>query len=111
VIAPVSGEDDASVHGILELRQTITRLAARLGVPAPTLIAVLTRWQPHQISSRRIEAALIAADLAPAAKIRSRSAAMVRAAERRVPIAISDPDSSVALAYRALIVPLAGAGV
>jgi chromosome partitioning protein len=111
VCAPVSGEDDASVHGILELRQTITRLAARLGVPAPTLIDVLTRWQPHRVSSRRIEAALIAADLAPAAKIRSRSAAMVRAAERRVPIAISDPDSSVALAYRALIEPLAGAGV
>jgi chromosome partitioning protein len=111
VIAPVSAEDDASVHGILELRQTITRLAARLGVPAPTLIAVLTRWQPHRISSRRIEAALIEADLAPAAKIRSRSAAMVHAAERRVPIAISNPDSSVALAYRALIEPLAGAGV
>jgi chromosome partitioning protein len=111
VIAPVSGEDGASVHGILELRQTITRLAARLGVPAPTLIAVLTRWQPHRISSRRIEAALIEADLAPAARIRSRSAAMVRAAEYRVPIAISDPDSSVALAYRAPIEPLAGAGV
>src|SRR5450755_653796 len=32
VIAPVSGEDEASVHGILELCQTITRLVARLGV-------------------------------------------------------------------------------
>jgi chromosome partitioning protein len=111
VIAPVSAEDDASVHGILELRQTITRLAARLGVPAPTLIAVLTRWQPHRVSSRRIEAALIEADLAPAARIRSRSAAMVRGPQRRVPLAISNPDSSVALAYRALIEPLAGAGV
>jgi chromosome partitioning protein len=111
VIAPVSGEDDASVHGILELRQTITRLADRLGVAAPTLIAVLTRWQPHRISTRRIEAALTRADLAPAARIRARSAAVVRAAECRVPLAISDPDSSVTLAYRRLVEPLAGAGV
>jgi chromosome partitioning protein len=111
VLAPVSGEDEASVHGILKLRQTITKLAERLGVPAPALIAVLTRWQPHRISSRRIEAALIRADLAPAARVRARSAAVVRAAECRVPLAISDPDSSVALAYRRLVEPLAGAGV
>jgi chromosome partitioning protein len=110
VLAPVSGEDEASVHGILELRQTITKLAERLGMPAPALTAVLTRWQPHRISSRRIEAALVRADLAPAARVRARSAAVARAAECRVPLAISDPDSSVALAYRLLVEPLAGGG-
>jgi chromosome partitioning protein len=44
VVAPVSGEDDASLHGIRELRQTLRRLAQRLGSPAPDLVAVLTRW-------------------------------------------------------------------
>jgi chromosome partitioning protein len=112
VIAPVSGEDDASVHGILELRRTILRLAARLDVPAPVLVAVLTRWAPRRVSSRRIESALIEADLAPVARVRSRSAAVARAAECGVPLAVSDPDGSVALVYRELISPLsAGAGV
>ena len=31
VIAPVSAEDEASIHGVIELRQTISRLAKRLG--------------------------------------------------------------------------------
>lgn len=31
VIAPVSAEDEASIHGVIELRQTISRLARRLG--------------------------------------------------------------------------------
>jgi chromosome partitioning protein len=111
VIAPVSGEDDASVHGILELGDTVTRLAARLGVPAPRLIAVLTRWQPNRVSSQRIEAALARAGLAPAARIRSRSAAIVRAAECRVPLAISSPDSVMALAYRELVESVTGVSV
>jgi chromosome partitioning protein len=116
VIAPVSGEDDASVHGILELRGTIARLAARLGVPGPALVAVLTPWAPYRLSSRRIEAALIEAGLAPAVRVRSRSvrsrsAAVVRAAESRVPLAVSEPDGSVALTYRDLISLLAGVGV
>jgi chromosome partitioning protein len=34
VLAPVSAEDEASLHGIVELRQTIARLSERLGVPA-----------------------------------------------------------------------------
>jgi hypothetical protein len=60
VIAPVSAEDEASLHGIVELRQTITRLSERLGVPTPDLVALLTRWQRHRISSREMEDALIA---------------------------------------------------
>lgn len=75
------------------------------------MIAVLTRWQPHRISSRRIEAALICADLPPAARIRARSAAVVRAAESRVPLAVSDPDSSLTLAYFRLVELLAGVNV
>ncbi|MDQ6729477.1 MAG: AAA family ATPase [Actinomycetota bacterium] len=35
VLAPVSAEDEASLHGIIELRQTIARLSERLGAPPP----------------------------------------------------------------------------
>jgi chromosome partitioning protein len=44
VIAPVSAEDQESLHGILELRRTIRRLAERLDRPAITIVAILTRW-------------------------------------------------------------------
>lgn len=108
VLAPVSAEDEASLHGILELRVTITRLVERLAATAPGLIVVLTRWQPQRISSRRIEDALIGYDLAPAARVRLRSAAVARAATERVPLALSAPDSSPALAYQLLVEQLAG---
>src|ERR1019366_1334389 len=74
VLAPVSAEDEASLHGIVELRQTIARLTTRLGVPAPDLIALLTRWQRARISSREMEDVLIAEGLAPLGRIPSRSA-------------------------------------
>jgi chromosome partitioning protein len=102
VLAPVSAEDEASLHGIVELRQTIARLSERLGVPAPGLIALLTRWQRHRISSREMENALIAEALAPVGRIPSRSALISRAAARRVPVALSAPDSSPAIAYVSL---------
>jgi chromosome partitioning protein len=52
VIAPVSAEDEESLHGIRELQRTVRRLAQRLDRPALEIIAVLTRWAPHRISSR-----------------------------------------------------------
>lgn len=108
VLAPVSAEDEASVHGILELQQTMARLAERLGVPRPELFAVLTRWQRHRISSRNAEDQLAAQGLTPAAWIPSRSALIARAAARRVPLAVSDPDSYPALAYQHLAELLEG---
>jgi hypothetical protein len=108
VLAPVSAEDEASLHGIVELRQTIARLSQRLGLPAPGLIALLTRWQRHRISSREMEDALIAEALAPVARIPSRSALISRAAARRVPVALSAPDSSPAVAYASLTDTLMG---
>jgi chromosome partitioning protein len=99
VLAPVSAEDEASLHGIIELRHTITRLTTRLRVPAPTLVALLTRWQRHRVSGRAIEDALHTEGLPPAARIPARSALIARAAARRIPLAISDPDSPPALAY------------
>jgi chromosome partitioning protein len=103
VLAPVSAEDEASVHGILELRATITTLARRLRAPTPELIVVLTRWHQHRISSRDIEDQLVAADLAPSARIRLRSAAVTHAAAARIPLAVSAPDSPVALGYEHLV--------
>jgi chromosome partitioning protein len=102
VLAPVSTEDEASLHGIVELRQTIARLGERLGVPAPTPIALLTRWQAQGISSRQMEDALAAVGLAPLGRIPARSALIARAAARRVPVALSAPDSSPAVAYALL---------
>ncbi|MGH2869079.1 MAG: ParA family protein [Solirubrobacteraceae bacterium] len=102
VLAPVSAEDEASLHGILELRRTIARLTERLDVPRPQLVAVLTRWQRHRISSRSAEDQLATEGLTPAARIPSRSALIARAAARRVPLAVSERDSSPAVAYQQL---------
>jgi chromosome partitioning protein len=108
VLAPVSVQDEASLHGISELQQTIAKLAERLGVRAPDLVAVLTRWQRHRISSRETEAALVTAQLVPVARIPSRSALIARAAARRVPLAHSEPHSSPAVAYGYLAETLVG---
>jgi chromosome partitioning protein len=103
VIAPVSAEDEGAVHGIVELQGTIAKLADRLGVAAPRLFAVLTRWVPQRISSQTIEDALIDQHLTPAGRIRLRAAAVAHAANARVPLAASAPDGSVAPAYQAVI--------
>jgi chromosome partitioning protein len=110
VLAPVSAEDEASLHGIVELRHTIARLATRLGAPTLDLIALLTRWQRARISSREMEDALIAEGLPPLGRIPSRSALITRAAARRVPLALSAPDSLPALAYASLAEALEEAG-
>ena len=68
VLSPVSAEDEGAVHGILELRATITKLAARLGGDTPQLIALVTRWSPTRISSRTVEHRLTEAGLAPAGR-------------------------------------------
>ncbi len=107
VLAPVSAEDEASVHGVVELRGTIIRLSERLATPAPELMVVLTRWQPYRISSRAVEQRLIDVELAPTARVRARSAAIARAAATRVPLVLSDPDSSAAIGYTRLVEQLA----
>ncbi len=102
VIAPVSAEDPASLHGIRELCRTVRRLAERLDRPALEIVAILTRCAPQRISSRAIEGALVDEGLTPAVRIPARSALFARAAADRVPLALSDPDSSPAIAYHQL---------
>jgi chromosome partitioning protein len=99
VIAPVSAEDDASLHGIRELRQTLGKLTDRLSAPSPALMPVLTRWQPLRISGRLIEQALLVENLQPAVRVPARSALFAAAAAARVPLAITAPDSAPILAY------------
>jgi chromosome partitioning protein len=108
VLAPVSAEDEGAVHGILELRATIGKLAQRLGGDTPALIALVTRWSPGRVSSRTVEDQLVAAGLAPAARIRLRSALVAEAAAERIPVACLAPDSSVALAYSDVVELLSG---
>jgi chromosome partitioning protein len=99
VIAPVSAEDDASLHGIRELRRTLRKLSDRLNAPPPMLTPVLTRWQPPRISSRLIEHALVIESLRPIVRVPARSALFASAAAARVPLAITAPDSAPILAY------------
>jgi chromosome partitioning protein len=108
VLAPVSAEDEGAVQGILELRVTIAKLAKRLGGEAPELLALVTRWSPTRISSRTVEDQLTEAGLAPAARIRLRSALIAEAAAARMPVASLAPDSCVALAYGDVVELLAG---
>jgi chromosome partitioning protein len=103
VLAPVSAEDEGAVHGILELRVTITKLAARLGSERPQLIPLITRWSPSRISSRTVEDRLVEMGLAPAARIRLRSALVSESAAARIPVASLAPDSTVAIAYSELV--------
>jgi chromosome partitioning protein len=102
VIAPVSAEDEESLHGIRELRRTVRRLAERFDRPALEIVSILTRWAPHRISSRTIEHALECEGLAPAVRIPARSALFARAAVARVPLVVRDRDSSPAIAYHLL---------
>ena len=107
VLAPVSADDEGAVHGILELRVTIEKLARRLGGDAPALIALVTRWSPGRVSSRTVDEQLVEAGLAPAARIRLRSALVAEAAAARIPVACLAPDSSVAVAYDEVVELLA----
>ena len=109
VLSPVSAEDEGAVHGILELRATIKKLAKRLGGDTPEVIALVTRWSPTRVSSRTVEDRLTEAGLAPAGRIRLRSTLVAEAAAARVPVASLAPDSCVALAYSDVVERLSGA--
>ena len=51
VLAPVSAEDEGAVHGILELRGTITKLAKRLGGDTPRSDRAGDALEPDRVSA------------------------------------------------------------
>jgi chromosome partitioning protein len=108
VLAPVSAEDEGAVHGILELRGTLAKLAARLNGQTPELVALMTRWSPTRISTRSAEERLTEEGLVPAGRIRLRSALVSQAAAAQLPVACLAPGSCVTIAYRELVDVLAG---
>jgi chromosome partitioning protein len=108
VLAPVSAEDEGAVHGILELRGTLAKLATRLKGEAPELVALMTRWSPTRISTRSAEERLAEEGLVPAARIQLRSALVSQAAAAQLPVACLAPDSCVTIAYQELVDVLAG---
>ncbi len=107
VVAPVSAEDEGSLHGIRELRRTVRRLSQRLDRGVLQIVPILTCWAPRRISSGLIERELEYEGLTPAVRVPARSALFARAAASRVPLAVSDPDSAPAVAYRQLAEHLA----
>jgi chromosome partitioning protein len=101
VLAPVSAEDEGSVQGLAELRATLSKLARLRGSPSE-LATLITRWQPQRIMSGLVERALDDLALPPLARIPTR-AAIARAGAEHVPVVVSAPDGTVALAYRELL--------
>jgi AAA domain-containing protein len=68
VLAPVSAEDEGALHGVLELRATLAKLADWVATVPAELIVLLTRWVPQRVSSRTVEETLISLGLAPAVR-------------------------------------------
>jgi chromosome partitioning protein len=108
VLAPVSAEDEGAVHGILELRGTLAKLATRLQGQTPELVPLMTRWSPTRISTRSAEDRLTEEGLVPAARIQLRSALVSQAAAAQLPVACLAPNSCVTIADRELVDVLAG---
>ena len=106
VLAPVSCEDEASVQGLVELRATLSKLE-RLRGDAPALMVVLTRWAPGRVMSQSIDRALRELGLEASVRVPAR-AIVGQAGAEHVPVAVSMPDSAVAVAYARLAEQLAG---
>jgi cellulose biosynthesis protein BcsQ len=83
------------------LRATLGKLARLRGSP-PELATLITRWQPQRIMAGLVERALAELGLPALARIPAR-AAVAQAGAEHVPLAVSAPDSTVALAYRQLL--------
>ncbi len=97
VLAPISVEDEGSAQGIAELRATLVKLE-RLRGDQPKLVTLLTRWQTGRVMTETIEGAIASLGLEPAARIPARTI-VHQAGVERVPLIVSAPTSSPAMAY------------
>jgi chromosome partitioning protein len=97
VVAPVAAGDEGAAQGVAELRATIAKLT-RLRPTLPPLAAILTEVEPRRVMGEVIDDTLARLGLEVVARVPDRTA-VEHADVTRTPIAISAPDSAVALAY------------
>jgi len=101
VIAPVAAGDEGAAQGVAELRATIAKLG-RLRPRLPELAVVITKVRPRRVMGEVIDEAMARLGLDVVARVPDRTA-VEHADVTRTPIAISAPDSAVALAYSKLV--------
>ena len=97
VVAPVAAGDEGAAQGVAELRATIAKLG-RLRPSLPDLAAIITKAKPHRVMGELIDDAMTRLGLEIVARVPDRTA-VEQSDVSRTPIAISAPDSAVALAY------------
>jgi chromosome partitioning protein len=97
VLAPISVEDEGSAQGVAELRATLTKLE-RLRGTQPELVVLLTRYQAGRVMTDTVERTIESLGFEPAARIPARTI-VHQAGVERVPLVLSAPTSSPAVAY------------
>ena len=109
VVAPVAAGDEGAAQGVAELRATIAKLG-RIRPSLPELAAVITKVKPYRVMGELIDDAVTRLGVEVLARVPDRTA-VEQADVTRTPIAISAPDSAVALAYGSVIDHLEGGAV
>ena len=97
VVAPVAAGDEGAAQGVAELRATIAKLG-RIRPTLPQLAAIMTKVKRRRVMGEVIDDAVAGLGLDIVARVPDRTA-VEQADVTRTPIAISAPDSAVALAY------------
>jgi chromosome partitioning protein len=100
VVAPIAAGDEGAAQGVAELRGTIAKLG-RLRPTVPQLVAIITKVKRRRLMGEVIDSAVAGLGLNAVTRVPDR-AAVEHADVIRTPIAISAPDSAVALAYASL---------
>lgn len=101
VVAPVAAGDEGAAQGVAELRATIAKLG-RVRPRPPELTSIITKVKPRRVMGGVIDDALARLGLEVVVRVPDRTA-VEQADVTRTPLAISAPDSAVALAYARLV--------
>jgi chromosome partitioning protein len=97
VVVPIAAGDEGAAQGAAELRATIAKLG-RLRPSLPLLAAIITKVKPRRAIGEVIDDAVSRLGLDVLARVPDRTA-VEQADVTHTPIAISAPDSAVALSY------------
>ena len=101
VVAPVAAGDEGAAQGVAELRATIAKLG-RIRPTLPQLAAIMTKVKRRRVMVEVIDDPVARLGLDVVARVPDRTA-VEQGDVTRTPIAISAPDSAVALAYAKLV--------